>query len=175
MELPNRPAYTENAFRKYEDTINQFVRIIPTPSTIDPRPLTAETFSHRLRDAIKAYGFSVWNSPINRDSLRKTFRLFGEGGTWVINTDGELITVGPQKSSATLSPRVSPLDILGTYKDDVIDGSSTDICRALLVLLDREIITGPIKLKDVKGYFDGIKDAYPNVEFIEEGDLTILL
>ncbi len=64
--LPKLPArFTERAFRGYENVINEVVKNWPSATKFNTT-LSLETFSHRLRDAIRSYRDNNWDSYIDR-------------------------------------------------------------------------------------------------------------
>lgn len=63
--IATSPRFSERHFRRYEPTIKKIVDNWPVNTIIDPKPLSTETFSCRLRDAIRSHRENQWVSDIN--------------------------------------------------------------------------------------------------------------
>lgn len=166
--------FTEAAFRRYEPSIREILSAYPSPTIIDPSPLSPETFTHRLRDATKAFLESDWNSTITRDSLRNTFAFLGAGGDFILSHDGTLVYAGPRQRTLEVGKPISAdlsIKVPGT-----IDASDFPLINSIALLVNRGLITHPISISNLSPEtLATLTSTHPNIELIPQHDSTYLL
>jgi len=168
----NHPHYNEAAFRKYEKVIRSILETHPQPSVIDPDTVKSENYANRLRNAIKAYGLSPWESDISKYDLQKIFRLFERGGDWVVANSGAKVVIGPP-AKVSVSSKIEPLDIIAEKRADEIDAQVPEIWVALLILINADVIHGPIRIINAPDL--DMAKKFPNVEIIQKDDHILLM
>ena len=143
-------------FHRFEQVISQLIKD-PTGFRLNPSPFSPETFSCRLRDAIKGYlanpDWTCTNntSPINRISLSAVW------DTVIVTHDGETVYIGPKINKPveyTFSepPRKALENLVndwtattyGNLKGQIVNSPSDDIIRSLVILLSQQTIPGPV-------------------------------
>tara|TARA_R110000787_G_scaffold8323_7_gene27800 strand:- start:1452 stop:1937 length:486 start_codon:yes stop_codon:yes gene_type:complete len=145
--------FSEDAFKRYEAVIAAIVDKYPHPSNFSPQPFSPETFSHRLRDAIKAHKRNHFPSQlVDWDKFQKC--------AIVVRMVEDRIVAGGRKETA--SANGIEIESSLVTNSDVIKTESIDVCRALAILLHHRIIdAATVQYKD-------------NLEFLEEEfDLSI--
>jgi len=175
----SKPQYSESAFRTYEPYITSILASLPTATCINPYPRSPETFTHRLRDAIRAYVNSTWLSPISRDLLRATFAFFSSGGTFIITygQDPSGIThvyVGPRAHHSINPTGVRSANITRPALPGEIDASEQPaVFAAFATLKNQDLVTGMITFCNVSDtQIKDVEENFPNVELLHEGVTT---
>lgn len=163
QDLPLR--FRESAFRVYEPTIAAVVKAFPSPITIKPSVLgfSMETYSCRLRDAIKSFAKYHWvSATINQDKFLDCYKQIG------VSQSGEVgvLTIGDRKnlrkSSTGLQTPHALLAMLGVPKsecklftiDNGLDNTQLHIICQLAdqLLLTQAIVCQPVTLKQKHAY-----------------------
>lgn len=173
--MPLQPAQqppshlSERVFRAYEKHILSVVQKYPNPVTIDPKPLSNNTFKGRLRDAIRSLLLYHWSSPIDVARL-------GEIRSEIAVTDeAGLVRVGP--------PTVQSQKIDGDCLADTPITTSTITCDkadnkdlyAFAHLLGRRLIPGPIRFTNTSSEeVSKLVDLGFDVSFREEAGVIYL-
>lgn len=176
-----RPQWSQRAFRRYESVIAGIIERHPLPSAINPYPRTAETFSHRLRDAISAYVVSSWESDISRDACYNIFAHLRRGGDFIVSYGPDengiiQVYVGPRAQHRLPTPGVRPANITNKATDGEFDAKDEELFLAFALLKNRELIGGSVNFVNVsenQRRYIGVN--YPNVELIDEGETTIMI
>ena len=176
-----RPQWTERAFRRYEAVIRQIIERHPLPSAINPYPRTAETFSHRLRDALSAFVVSDWTSDISRDDCYNIFNHLGRRGPFIVSygPDENGITqvyVGPRAEHRIPASGVRPANITIKPQEGEIDAKEEEVFLAFALLKNRELVSGSVNFVNVsenQRRYVGV--YYPNVELLDEGSTTRMI
>lgn len=102
--------FSEACFRRYEADLVEICRLYPKAVTIFPRNVVAETYRARVKDVMRAYVVSTWESPVDKNKVN--FILHN----YVITIRDGNVVIGPN-DEAQLAPTNS--------KIETTDGSKT--------------------------------------------------
>lgn len=89
---------SERNFRRYESLLKQILQAYPNPSFVKPEGLSIETVINRLRDAMKYFLKSSWESDITHAEMKRMVDAF------VLTHDGSTIRIGPRIKEADSVP-----------------------------------------------------------------------
>lgn len=81
--------FSEKSFRRYEPDLVEICRLYPKAVTIFPRNIVAETYRARVKDAMRAYVCSTWESPVDKNKIN--FILHN----YVITIHNHNVVIGP--------------------------------------------------------------------------------
>lgn len=160
MQNTNLPyRYSERHFRRYEPSIAVIVRQWPMVTVLDPSPLALETFSCRLRDAIKSMRDNQWSS---KDiSTMKFVQIVDEITISTVAHPGK-VSVGPYDVLRKLVPVGKPIEpnpeSLGQAVPiiNLVDPDK-ELIEAVLVLHHHRILVEPSVLTTKR--FDVVEES----------------
>lgn len=177
-----RPQWSQRAFRRYEPFIRSIIERYPLPSAINPHPLSGETFTHRMRDAISAFVVSSWPSDISRNACLNIFNHLNFGGDFVISygKDAEQITwvyAGPRATHKFDARGVREANISIPAGKDQLDALQfPELFSAFAVLKNHELVEGPVAFVNVSdAQRREVDEKHPNVELLDEDNTTIMI
>lgn len=173
--MPLQPAQqppshlSERVFRAYEKHILNVVQKYPNPVTIDPKPLSNNTFKGRLRDAIRSLLLYHWPSPIDVARL-------GEIRSEIAVTDeAGLVRVGPPTSTSQLLTPNNDVDTKAPITAISCDKATTQDLYAFAHLLGRRLIPGGIRFTNTSSEeVSKLVDLGFDVSFREEAGVIYL-
>lgn len=165
MSTPWR--FTARSGLRYAKIIHKIVDTFPAILTIDPEGLSVETYSCRLRDAMRGLAAEQWHLP----SL--DFEKFLEVHSKVsVGIRNDKVVVGPRSElrAAKALPTVGVT--AGSAKELTVSTTSAEIIKALAVLHHHRILSAPSRITGIvpAELIDGL-----DVELITEGDCTIMM
>lgn len=136
----------EKMFRRYEPHIQAFLSRWPQATAFDPAPLSHVTFRCRFRDAVASLLEFNWPTCLDVAVLRD---IWPKVELRVVNNE---VVVG-QRSAQSLSP-VGSVGHLSTQTPTdkfalTLDNPEPTIVFAIAILLDRKVMTQPVKLKNI--------------------------
>lgn len=134
---------SEKMFRRYEQHIASVLQHWPEPVSFDAKPLSVTTFSCRFRDAITSVLEYNWPTSLDLErlrALRDEFEVCVVAGMVMVRKKG----LG--KAMAT----VGKLDEVLTHDDFIftLNNPEPAVLFAAAILVDRKVITRPIKIKN---------------------------
>jgi hypothetical protein len=134
--LPSR--FSEQAFRRYEATIESVVTNWPKCTILDPAG-SVETLSCRLRDAINSYHKHHWPSTIDHAKFLELYPLFVVSLTAI---EGKVV-VGPKEKlkTPTLSEATPPAALSFNVTDP-----PEPLLRALLEIHNNHLVQTPSRV-----------------------------
>lgn len=155
-KLPHR--LRESSFRRYEQAIHSIVESWPSVVILDPGPLSNETYSARLRDAIQSLLQYNWPTSIDVHKLRKLRHEIV-----VSNRDGTIVAGPRHNARPPLQPVVQSAQTLSLTNPT--SSSIEEVCRAL-----SERRSAPVNLKgNVLPTLQRMEKLY-DISFVEEPD-----
>jgi len=124
--------FSEKCFRRYEPDLIEITRLYPKAVTIFPRNIVAETYRARIKDAMRAYVVSTWESPLDKNKVN--FILHN----YVITIHNHNVVIGPN-DPAQLRPIDSSVKTVDqreslTIKIDTFDNQELE---SALLLAER--------------------------------------
>ena len=156
---------SERVFRRYESMIAQVVRNFPNATTFQHAPLSINTFTCRLRDAIKSVLTYHWPTPIDitlLEQIRPSLIVREQNGlVWAglrtNNSENGIATEG-----TTPAPKAQELILTNPNLRDLY---------AIAHLLSERKLSGPVILINANHVDIDQVTAQPfDVAFREEGD-----
>jgi hypothetical protein len=170
MDVENR--FRVTAWQRYEPHVETAVNNYPSAIILDPTPFTVNTFSNRLRDAMKAFLKYDYPTYIQNDNLKDIVSKL------VVSIKDNTIVLGPREA---LRKTVKQTQV-GTLvhaevmqNEDVVDNPGVKVLEAFALLLSYQYIEqvnlANIKMADV----EHLSQSY-DIEIIENdnGTITIL-
>ena len=148
-DLPYR--LSERHFRRYEPIIKAIVTAWPLPTICDPvlatgQRLSMETYSCRLRDAIKSLDQNQWSSDIN---IMKFVQIVDDIVVSTVAHAGK-VSVGPYESVRKLTPAGEKVEIgsaLHSPSQAVpkinLNNPDPELIRAVLLMHHHRIFVEP--------------------------------
>lgn len=136
--IPRR--FNEDAVARYADTMRHLCACWPTPITVNPHPLSKETFRSRFRDAMKGVVHYEQGDPELRGALMKL------NDEVTVSEAGTMLVIGPTTALRKRSTKpvkagqlVSGIATLADNESAVI-GPDSAIIKALATLLAAGIL-----------------------------------
>ena len=130
--IPQR--FSETAFRRYEGVIRMTLNAYPQPSVFDPSPLSSETFSHRLRDAMTSLLLYKWTTDIDLDR----FAQLRDKLVVRIAPEGHILVCGADQT--TVGKPVTRLDDDRTEQTLRVNEPADEVIQALVTLLHHRVL-----------------------------------
>ena len=136
--------FNSRAFDRYAPAIALIVERWPGPVTLDPRPLSVETYSHRLRDAVNGairYGHTNPLVPL---------QPFREIGSLIVVSvrDGNVVAGSREATAAKAFPTVAVGQPLPSPQGTLAYGDNAAIV-ATMQLLSKRVVPGPFRITGI--------------------------
>lgn len=169
--------HTYTQFKRYESAIYAIVDNYPRASLIKCAPLLPVTYIARIRDAVNSVRLN--DHPLKDgytlSDLERIFNCLGAGGEFVFATYSDTeIMCGPRKSQSGLElPKAVDLKVDASYKQ--LDATQTNIFDAIVLLKNIGYLTSTVTFVNVSDTQLAHVETLPNVEFIQQGNETVLI
>lgn len=134
------PHLSEQVFRQYEKQIHTIITSYPRSVSFKPENVSLETFSCRLRDAMRSHITYQWPSAVDPQQL-KTVRA----NLVVLKRDGMVIVRSKDDTSDKQTGVIASQDTAGEVPY-VCENLTLAELHAFATLLGGRRITGPVKV-----------------------------
>ncbi len=157
----------EPAFRRFENVIGAIVDSWPEPICFDAVPLSVETFSARLRDAMRSYHENNWESTL---VAREKFCSIYDG--ICVRMISGRVTVGPRSKGPQILHNPS-LSLAESHPSAM--SPTKDELEVFARMLSEGLLVGPLIIYNVDEPLLLELESKYNVSFAKQGDHYILL
>ena len=165
------PHKSEKQFRRYELHIASLLSGWPHPLVIDPAPLSASTFSARMRAAIASILEFGWTTTIDVDILRARRTELEIG----VNAEG-LVVCGKKGATKALALAGKVTEAL---RDSnfvaTVDKPDAPTVHALAFLLSRKVLSGAAKFTNLEPAIRTQVASQYDVAFADESGFVVMV
>lgn len=155
--------FSEKSFRRYEQDLLEICRLYPKAVTIFPRGITAESYRARIKDSMRAYVVSSWESLVDKSKIN--FILYN----FIITLHNGHVVIGPN-DPAQLRPVNSTVKTVdgSSVVSIQIDTYDSEELEAALLLAERGKLPMEVELIGMKEVLaKQIEEARPNISIGE--------
>ena len=140
--------FSQKAVDRYAAAIATVLKRWPEPVVFNPAPLSVETFSNRLRDAITAVLEHARTHPVI-----STIHLASINADLVVRTRDNRVVVGSREATKQQSnDPIFTSSVPGATYVGEVDVERHVVVQCLATLLSERVIHGPFKLTNIHDF-----------------------